>query len=459
MLLRHFQHMGHNTTYKLTLKDGLKEASSNPYDIVLLDVTLPDGNGLEVLPKLRETGSAPEIIIITGAGSPDGAEIAVKSGAWDYLEKPLSPQKITLPLKRVIQYRDELKKAPRPAVALKLDGIVGSSPQMRDCFDFVAQAATCEASVLIAGETGTGKELFAQAVHANSGRADKPFVVVDCAALPETLVESSLFGHERGAFTGAEKSRGGMVKQADGGTLFLDEVGELPLPLQKAFLRVLQEHRFRSVGGERETESDFRLIAATNRDLDQMADSGRFRKDLLYRLRTIMIELPPLRERLDDIKELVLYYTAKISARYKMENKGFYPDFIDVLCGYEWPGNVRELVNTLEDAISKARHEPTLFPKHLPTHLRIRLARASAGKNNKRSANVTPPHQKALFGTPLTFRETRETVLSEMEENYFQGLMKLTHGSIKKSCEISGLSRNRLYIYLKRHNISRLGWH
>jgi len=194
-------------------------------------------------PMIRQTPSMPEVIIITGAGDPDGAELAIKSGAWDYIQKPSSIEAMTLPLVRALQYREE-KKSKKPPVALKREHIVGNSPHMKRCLDLLAQAANSEASVLITGETGTGKEVFAKAIHANSSRADKSLVVVDCTALPETLVESVLFGHEKGAFTGADKAHVGLVKQADGGTLFLDEVGELPRSIQKSFLRVLQEQSF-----------------------------------------------------------------------------------------------------------------------------------------------------------------------------------------------------------------------
>lgn len=459
MLCQLFQRMGCHATYALTLKEGIGRVSDNNFDIVFLDVYLPDGNGLSALPMFQESLALPEVVIFTGEGDPDGAELAIKNGAWDYIQKPLESREIVLCLNRILKYRKNLKRAEKPAVALKLDGIIGNSTRMRTCLNAVAQAAASEASVLITGETGTGKELFAQAIHSNSFRADKPFVVVDCAALPETLVESSLLGHEKGAFTGAETSRDGMIKQADGGTLFLDEVGELPLSLQKVFLRVLQEHRFRPIGGKCEIESDFRLLLATNRDLDRMADRGKFRKDLLYRLRSITIELPPLRERHNDIKELAWYYTARISERYGAEIKGFSSDFFDVLFAYDWPGNVRELVKTLEGAISDARYEPTLFPKHLPAPIRIRLARASVSKDPYTADKGIQTKNKLISIMPYKFREVREVAISEMEKNYFQDLMKLAKGSIKKSCEVSGLSRNRLYFYLKRHNISRLGWH
>ena len=260
MLSGRMRDMGHNATYALTLKAGLKQAFSESFDVVFLDVGMPDGNGLEALPKIRETPSSPEVIIITGAGSPDGAELAIKNGAWDYIEKPLSISAMSLPLIRALQYREDTRTLGSP-VALDREGIVGNSPPMKACFDLMAQASASDANVLITGETGTGKELFAAAIHKNSPRAEKSFVVVDCATLPETLVESMLFGHEKGAFTGADKAKDGLIKQADGGTLFLDEVGELPLSVQKAFLRVLQERRFRPLGGKREIESDFRLVS------------------------------------------------------------------------------------------------------------------------------------------------------------------------------------------------------
>lgn len=451
--------IGHDATSAFTLKAGLNEALSRPYDIVFLDVMLPDGNGLEALPKIRETASSPEVIIMTGEGSADGAEIAVQNGAWDYLEKPLSPIEILLPLKRVFQYRDNLKGIRKPVLALRADGVVGNSKQMQASFDSLAQAVSSEANVLITGETGTGKELFARAIHYNSPRAQKGFVVVDCAALPETIVESALFGHEKGAFTGADKPHEGLIKQADGGTLFLDEVGELSLDLQKAFLRVLQERRFRPIGGKQEIESNFRLVAATNREVDKMVREGRLRKDLLYRLRSVTIELPPLRQRPEDIKELVFHYMARICDNHGTETKGLSPEFFEALQVYEWPGNVRELINTLEGVISKARHEPTLFPKHLPPHVRIKLARDSVGEGKRTIPKSTPVERPALSKDHLPrYRDFRESVHMEAEKRYFKDLMAQAKGSIKEACRISGLSRTRLHTLMKRHGVSRLGW-
>lgn len=445
-----FEHKGYNTTYALTLKNGLEKASGGAPDVVFLDVRMPDGDGLHMLPMIRQTPSMPEVIIITGAGDPDGAELAIKSGAWDYIQKPSSIEAMTLPLVRALQYREE-KKSKKPPVALKREHIVGNSPHMKRCLDLLAQAADSEASVLITGETGTGKEVFAKAIHANSSRAEKSLVVVDCTALPETLVESVLFGHEKGAFTGADKAHVGLVKQADGGTLFLDEVGELPRSIQKSFLRVLQEHRFRSVGGKREVESHFRLVSATNRDLDHMAQAGQFRKDLLFRLRSFTFELPPLREHAEDIKELAMYHMAKLCERYGTETKGFSPEFFETIGGYGWPGNVRELVSTLESALVSARDEPTLFPKHLPTHIRVQVARASVGKKARAeegSMRVADPSK-----TIQKLKDVRAAAVAQAERRYLQDVVSLTGKNIQEVCRISGLGRARLYGLLKKYGI------
>jgi two-component system NtrC family response regulator len=310
------------------------------------------------------------------------------------------------------------------------------------CLDLLAQAAHSEVNVLLAGETGTGKEVFARAIHENSMRGENNFVVVDCTALPETLVESVLFGHEKGAFTGADRAQVGLVRQAHAGTLFLDEIGELPLAVQKAFLRVLQEHRFRPVGAKGEIESDFRLIAATNRSLEKMVQDGTFRSDLLFRVRTLPIELPPLSARKEDIKELAMYHMARVCERYQIGTKGFSPEVFDALMAYEWPGNVRELVNAIERAISDAYHEPTLFPKHLPLDLRVKVARSSVKKEAIPTAEGVIP-----LGSLAECRHAAEG-------RYLRDLMFQTKGKIKEACRISGLSRSRLYVLLKEHNLS-----
>jgi two-component system NtrC family response regulator len=442
--------MGHEASCVSTFGEALQKVRSNSFDVVLCDVRMPDGSGLDLLPEIRAGSPASEVIIITGYGDPDGAELAIKKGAWDYVEKPLSVKHVMLTIERALQYRDKKQAAAKPVV-LKTEGIVGSSPKLRSGLDALAQAAASDANVLITGETGTGKELFAWAIHKNSARAGQNFVVVDCAALPETLVESTLFGHLRGAFTGADKPREGLIKQADGGTLFLDEIGELSVSIQKAFLRVLQERRFRPVGGGQEVSSDFRLIAATNRRLEDMAKSGEFREDLLFRIRTLVLDLPPLRETKEDIKDLVLYYVVKFCEQYAVPMKSFSPEFHDALMAYDWPGNVRELIQALEKAIVSAKDEPILFPKHLPEHIRIHLARTSVLKRR-------PPEPQSgdvpeWTGTPVALKDFREAGLVRLEKDYLNSLMRATAGNIGEACRISGLSRSRLYTLLKKYKI------
>ena len=433
--------MGHSASSATTLKTGFEKASSENFDVIFLDIKMPDGSGLHLLPRIRELPLHPEVIIITGSGDADGAELAIKNGAWDYIQKSSSTKEMLLPFVRALQYREE-KNARKPPTALKLNGVIGRSPTMKVCLDLLAQAAQSEVNVLLTGETGTGKEVFARAIHENSMRAENNFVVVDCTALPATLVESVLFGHEKGAFTGADRAQVGLVRQAHAGTLFLDEIGELPLAVQKAFLRVLQEHRFRPVGAKREIESNFRLIAATNRNLEKMVQDGMFRSDLLFRVRTDAIELPPLSARKGDIKELAMYHMARVCERYQIGTKGFSPEFFDALMAYEWPGNVRELVNAIERAISDAYHEPTLFPKHLPLDLRVKLARSSVKKEAIPTAEGVVP-----LGSLAECRHAAEG-------RYLQDLMFQTKGKIKEACRISGLSRSRLYVLLKEHNLS-----
>ncbi len=451
ILTEKLENMGHEVKCVFTLEDGCLEAVNGFFDVVYLDVRLPDGNGLDKLQAICNVASAPEVIIITGIGDPDGAELAIKEGAWDYIEKPSSLNNMVLPMIRALQYR-EMKKVRKPAVALRRKGLIGNSPRIQICLDQIAQAASSDAGVLISGETGTGKELAAWAVHNNSTRANGNFVVVDCAALSETLVEGILFGHKKGAYTGADTSHDGLIKQADGGTLFLDEVGELPFTIQRSFLRVLQERRYRPLGSKEEVSSDFRLVAATNRDLDKMVENGLFRHDLLYRLRSFLVELPPLRERLDDIADLAVHHTRKICDRYGIELKGFSPEFLEALKSYSWPGNVRELVNTLEQCIAAARQEPVLIPKHLPINTRAQVAR-SIVKKKKPEAPSDP--NKTGFSLP-TWQDFREEALPRLERRYLENLISTSGNSVKKACAISGLSRSRLYELIKKHNLSTL---
>jgi two-component system, NtrC family, response regulator len=449
--------LGHEVECGFSVQEGLEKVIKQPYDVVFLDVNLPDGNGLNLLPDIKNIPSPPEVIIMTGFGDSPGAKLAIKNGAWDYLQKPISPENITLMLKRVFQYRENFQKAQKPAVVLRLQNLIGSSPQFTSCLNLVAQAATCDLNVLVVGETGTGKELICQAIHDHSSRAQGNLVALDCASLPESLVESILFGYGKGAFTGADQSKAGLFEHADGGTLFLDEVGELPPTIQKTFLRVLEERRFRPVGSNHEKKSDFRVLAATHRNLKQMVKNDQFREDLLFRLQALIIVLPPLRERTQDIPEIVFYYLARLAKKYNLAPKGMATDVLETLSRYSWPGNVRELVHALERAFIAAKHEPTLFLKHFPIRLRSQVVQRSlqdapaVGVANSRKD--TEPSR-----TLPPYRDFRQQILLAADKNYFQELMALTKGDLKSARQISGLGKTQLHSLLKKYQISRLGW-
>ncbi|MFH2131509.1 MAG: sigma-54 dependent transcriptional regulator [bacterium] len=446
MLSQMVKKMTHQPRYALTIQDGLRELAVEMIDVVYLDVGLPDGNGLDFIPQIKSAPSAPEVVIITGKGERNGAEMAIRNGAWDYLKKPFSINKIALQLTGILKYRQEKTNREKP-VLLKRDDIIGSSAEITECLRLVIEAAESDANVLITGETGTGKELFARAIHRNSRRARENFVVVDCGALTESLVGSILFGHEKGAFTGAERQHEGLIKQADKGTLFLDEVGELPISNQSAFLRGLQEHKIRPLGSASEIESDFRLVTATNRNLEQLVEEEKIRKDLLYRLQTISIDLPPLRHRKSDIKDLVIHYINRFCERYHYESKGFSQEFIEMMMAYDWPGNVRELANAVEKAVCSAREDNHLYPIHLPALIRIYAADGSPGRTVPQSSPVPPP-EMGLDG----FVDLKDH-LKQVENQYLNHLIASTRGDIKQACLISGLSRSRLYERLKTYGI------
>jgi two-component system NtrC family response regulator len=349
---------------------------------------------------------------------------------------------------RALEYREEKKRTEPVPIALKRKYIIGNSPAITKCLDQLAMAAAGDIGVLITGETGTGKEVFAKAIHLNSHRADKNFIVVDCASLPENLIESTLFGHVKGAFTGATEAMGGLVKLADGGTLFLDEVGELPLQTQKSFLRVLQEKRFRPVGSSKELSSDFRLVAATNRDLEKMVEAGDFRQDLLFRLQAFTMHLPPLRERLEDIKDLTSHFINDICERYGHETKGFAPDFLETLKAYDWPGNVRELLQSLEQAYTMSYQSPTLYSTHLPEKIRVCQARTAVGAESQNSPEEIPAPSSS--GPVLPFQEAREN----FEKEYLSRILSQANGNISAASNIAGLSRTHLYRLMTKYDMT-----
>lgn len=443
-----------------TLKEGIRKNHACAYDVILMKDTLPDGSSCYSVQDVLAKPHPPEVIVYTTKGDPDEAEYALKCGVWDYIIDPSPAEVLPKLLVRAIRYRqnkfaEQQFDEQQAHNELRNLGIIGSSKEMQHCINLAAQISQSDANVLITGESGTGKELFATAIHNFSSRSRGNLTIVDCAALPATLVESILFGHAKGSFTGAERAQTGLIKQSDGGTLFLDEIGEMPLEMQKKFLRVIQERRFRPVGSSTEVTSNFRLITATNRDLHTMAEEGTFREDLMYRLKTFHFELPPLRKRRSDITELAYYFRDSFCKRNKLKKKKFSPDYLMILQQYDWPGNVRELFQALERSITAAQDSTILYPMHLPIGIRVNVTRKKA--ENKPEGKQIPP-EKAEFSEnePLpTLKEARERAIETEEKNYLRTLLKNCGGDIAKCCEIAELSRSRLYDLLKKYDLTK----
>jgi two-component system NtrC family response regulator len=454
MLMAQSRRLGHETQEVGLLKEGLAAVRAGAFDVVFLDVQLPDGNGLEAISEIKKAPSNPDVVIITGDGTSKGAEMAMAYGAWDYLIKPIARSDLELQIKRTLNYRKSKQRPEDIEAVFDRKRITGKSPALMSAIHQAAQSASGDASILLTGETGTGKEVFAITIHENSSRRDGPFVVVDCTTLPDHLVESVLFGHVKGAFTSADKSRVGLVKQADGGTLFLDELGELPLSIQSRFLRVIQEKKFRPVGSDKEETSDFRLISATNRDLEKMVAEKGFRRDLLYRLNAVQIEIPPLRERIADINPLTLHYMGHLCDQKGIEPKGIVPEIFQMLESYDWPGNVRELINVLESAINESGSQSAVYPRDLPalirsTHIKSQLNTGEPAKEPPAPTVIIPPKDTLL----PPFKKVMEDAKNATEKGYMRRLMEEANANLEEACRISGLKRSRIYGLLKKHDI------
>ena len=430
------ERLGHRHAAAGSFWQGLAAAEECEADVVLLDVHLPDASGLDGLARFKQTRSQPEIVIVTGRSDPDAVDQAIRKGAWDYLEKPPSLDTIRLVVGRALAYRKS-RLDQGAALVLERDAIIGNSPVLKQSLLDLARAAKGLGNVLITGETGTGKELFAKALHANSPRRDKPFVVVDCTNIPETLAESILFGHVRGAFTDAVREREGMFALAHGGTMFFDEVGDLSESLQRSLLRVIQERRFRPIGASRERDSDFRLVAVTNRDVRALVEAGRFRQDLYFRLSQTQIHLPPLREREGDVELLTTHFLARLCSEQGIHGKAASREFSDCLRRHSWPGNVRELLNALASAVANTGDEPILHPHHLPADLRAHSIKSGLS----RPAEAPAPDGPALEGPALearpaepgrlqSLREFRDSAFGELEARYLDRLLAVSGGDV-----------------------------
>jgi two-component system NtrC family response regulator len=359
ILVGYLKQKGYDVLEASSGSEGIRKAHDNIIDIVLTDYKMPDKNGLEVLQEIRKNNPETSVVIITAFGTIEDAVKALKEGAYDYLTKPIDLDELDLLIKRISERQQLISENRMLKEQLsdryKLSGIIAVSEKMEEVLSVASRVADSKATVLISGESGTGKELLAKAIHFASPRKNKAFVAVNCAALSENLLESELFGHEKGAFTGADKQRAGRFETADGGTIFLDEIGDLPLSTQVKLLRVLQEEKFERVGSSKTVSVDVRVIAATNRNIFQLTSAGKFREDLYYRLNVVSILIPPLRERKEDIKPLIEFYTQKYAHEAGNKKIQISREAMDSLLKFDYPGNVRELENIVHRAVVLSR--------------------------------------------------------------------------------------------------------
>jgi two-component system nitrogen regulation response regulator NtrX len=414
---------------------GIETLKKEIVDMVILDVLLPKLGGIEALEKIHREWPAVEIVMISGHANIDMAVRAVKLGAFDFLEKPLSLEKVltvcrnALAIKKLREENKKLKKITNIAS----EDIIGTSAAVRDIRETVKQAADSDARILITGENGAGKEVIARAIHLCSSRADNPFVDVNCAAIPETLIESELFGHEKGAFTDAVSSRKGRFEMAHGGTLFLDEIGDMSLSAQAKVLRVIQEQKIERVGGEKTIETDVRIIAATNQDLERACEEGRFRRDLFFRLNVIPIHVPPLRERPEDIPMLLCHFLGILKKDITLE-----PDALDVLASHDWPGNVRELKN-LTERIAVMHQKDSITGDDLQKLLNKK------SKKNQNSAGILPEDI-----VEKSYNEARDN----FEKFYLEFHLLKNNGIITRTAEAIGIYPSNLHAKLRKYCIS-----
>jgi len=413
--------------------------SNNEYDLVLTDLNMPDGDGLSVIRQVKEAWPYTEVVVVSGHGTIARAVEATKAGAFYFLEKPVDPDQLEILVQKALERRSLVAESNNLRAQLKertqyLD-IVGSSKPMQAIFETIESIAKTDANVLIVGESGTGKELIANAIHYNSLRAKKPFIKVNCAALPRELIESELFGHIKGAFTGAQGDKRGLITAAEGGSLLLDEIGEMPIEVQPKLLRVLQDRRYRRIGSDREIEVDFRLICSTNRTPSEAIESGHLREDLFYRINTVTVEVPPLRERQEDIQQLGEHFLKRYAEKYDKPLMTLSSDVYERMFEYSWPGNVRELQNVIERAVLMTKGT-TLTLEHLA---------------------ITKAQTKEEPQPKVKVEEYENLTLDEVEREIVRRALERTGGNKQAAAQLLGIYRPRIYNLMKKHKIPDIG--
>ncbi|MDI6711361.1 MAG: sigma-54 dependent transcriptional regulator [Thermoanaerobacterales bacterium] len=420
-------------------REALEKLKREPFDVALVDIRMPEVDGMQLLEHVQAAGLTLPVIMMTAYGTTETAIQAMKLGAFDYVLKPFNLEELLITLRKAV----EMERMAREVAALRRelagDGapapvMVGRTPVMQELYKQIGRLAASNATVLILGESGTGKELVAGAIHQNSARRNGPFVKINCAALPENLLESELFGHERGAFTGAVNRKSGKFEIAHGGTILLDEVSEISPVVQAKLLRVLQEREFERVGGTKSIRVDVRLLAATNKDLEELVREGLFREDLYFRLNVVSIRVPPLRERKEDIPLLVDHYLKTLERSSGKTITGFSPEAMSLLTGYDWPGNVRELKNVCERVMVMATG-PVIMPEDLPYNLRPEGRETTAGGrwNNK----------------------TLKEIVADVERTVILRALREHNGNRSRAAEALGINRRSLYAKLKEYGLDR----
>ena len=435
---------GHEVETALSGAQGLERVKARSYDVILLDLKMPDMSGMEVLKRIKEEAPETVVIMITGYSTVKTAVEAIKLGAFDYVPKPFTPDELAMVVQQALEKRRLLHENVYLRRELKvksgLGEIVGDSEGMREVYALIRRVGLTHSTVLIYGESGTGKELIARAIHDHSERKEGSFVTADCGTLSQSILESELFGHVKGAFTGATETRPGLFEIADEGTLFLDEVSNIPLETQSKLLRVLETREFRPVGGSRSKKVDIRLIAATNRDLKEMVAEGAFREDLFYRLNVFPITVPPLRERREDIPALALHFLNRFSEETRKDIRGFTKEAMDLLMRYDWPGNVRELRNVIERLVIMA-DENMVGHVHLPVFMETQRAGSAA------SVPRTKEELKEIK------KHAREKAIEEIERSFILEALRRNDWNVTKAAEDTGLQRQNFQTLMRKYGI------